>query len=72
MVVLSDTWMQIFGYFHLGLMCLIMLSNINPSPTPASEEAVRDSTAVIIQLPLFWECKPIVHCLYCGILNKIQ
>lgn len=30
-----------------------MLSNDNPSPTPALEEAVRDSTVVIIQLPLF-------------------
>lgn len=68
--VTSYTQMWIFSYFHLGLLCIVMLSNNNPSPTPASEEAVRDSTAVIIQLLLFWERKQIFHCLYCGILNK--
>lgn len=69
--VSSHTDMWLFGYSHLSLMCMATLSNNNSPHSPASEEAVRDSTLVIIWFPLFWEHKQVAHCLYHGIFNKI-
>lgn len=51
--------------------CVHGTAEHNSPPSPAPEEAVRDSTAVITQFPLFWEHKQVVHCLYHGIFNKI-